>query len=235
MTETILDIPSPTSPALGAKTSLKAAAYAALKEKILTNVFGAGEFIDDGGEATSLGMSKTPVREALQLLEVEGLVEVMPRRGIRVVPISLKDMEEIYQLLTALEVFAVELMVARRLSREQLEPLSNACLAMRSALETGAGNAADEAFHRNILILSGNHHVAETGLRYRERVQRGHLIAMRLLSLENLELSASRHEALIDCLLSDTPENAVQLHREQRIRGGERVLEALRNSGLKAL
>jgi len=43
--------------------------------------------------------------------------------------------------------------------------LSDACTAIRGSLETGAGNETDEAFHRNILILSGNRHLAETGLR----------------------------------------------------------------------
>lgn len=235
MTNTVLESLSPKPSRPGASPSMKALAYDALKEKILTNVFSAGAFIDDAAEAAALHMSKTPIREALLLLEAEGLVEVLPRRGIRVVPISLQDMEDIYYLLTALEVTAVELIAARRPTRAELEPLFRACAAIRASLETCEGNEADEAFHRNILILSGNRHLAETGLRYRERVQRAHLIAMRLLSAENLELSATRHEEMVESLLSSSPKEAVRLHKEQRVRGGKRVLDALRNSGLNAL
>ena len=235
MTDTAADFLSLPTAGKSTPPSMKATAYMALKNKILTNVFSAGELIDDAAEGTALEMSKTPVREALLLLEAEGLVEVLPRRGIRVSPISLRDMEEIYHLLNALEVAAVDLIVARRLTKDQLEPLTRACEGMRTALATGAGNEADEAFHRNLLILSGNRHLAETGLRYRERVQRAHLIAMRLVSVENLELSVSRHEDLVECLTSRSPHDAARLHHEQRVRGGEKVLAVLRDSGLKAL
>lgn len=123
MTKTMSDIQSGAAQRTGARASMKETAYKALKAKILTNVISADEFTDDNAEAAALVMSKTPVREALLLLETEGLVEVMPRRGIRVAPISLHDMEEIYRLLTALEVDAVELIVARRLNRVELAPL----------------------------------------------------------------------------------------------------------------
>lgn len=214
---------------------MKETAYKALKNKILTNVFSAGEFIDDSAEAAILNMSKTPVREALLLLEAEGLVEVMPRRGIRVVPISIRDMEEIYQLLTALEVAAVGLLSKRDLTAELLAPLSDACQIMRTELESGdtiAWNKADETFHRGLLTLSGNRHLAETGIRYRERVQRAHLIAMRLSRKEYLALSVKSHQDLVDCLLSDDPQQADILHQQQRLRGGVSAVTVLRDSGL---
>ncbi|MBY6144828.1 GntR family transcriptional regulator [Mameliella alba] len=222
----------------GKEPSRKDQAYAAIKEKILTNVFAAGEFIDDVLEAQQLGMSKTPVREALLLLEAEGLVEVLPRRGIRVSPISLEDMREIYQVLSALEIAAVELIAERKPGKDMLEPLSRACADMRRALAAAdslAWNDADEAFHRGLLRLSGNRHLAETGIRYRERVQRGHLIAMRLTSDENLELSIARHEETVALLLSDDPRKAVEAHQQQRITAGLRAINTIRDSGLKVL
>src|SRR5664279_1680646 len=78
-------------------------AYRAIRQPIVDNVYPPGyralelEFADD------LKISRTPVREALQRLQAEGLVEIIPRHGARVLPVSPDDMREIYQVLIALE------------------------------------------------------------------------------------------------------------------------------------
>jgi DNA-binding GntR family transcriptional regulator len=61
-------------------------------------------------------MSRTPVREALMRLRAEGLVEVIPRHGKHVLPVSPADMGEMYQALSALECMAAELLASRKLS-----------------------------------------------------------------------------------------------------------------------
>ena len=99
----------------------KEQAYRSLRKRIVTDGFSPGEMIDDGYEAERLGMSRTPVREALLLLESEGLVEVLPRRGVRVVPLTRTDMQDVIVLLTALEVAAVELLAEKRPSTAMLE------------------------------------------------------------------------------------------------------------------
>jgi len=78
-------------------------AYAELKRRILDHEYPAGHQATEPDVAADLGMSRTPVREALIRLAQEGLVEVVPRRGMRVVPLSPADMQEIYEVLTALE------------------------------------------------------------------------------------------------------------------------------------
>src|SRR3546814_8542442 len=84
-----------------------------------------------------MGMSRTPIHEALICLQSEGLVELIPRRGMRVLPVSAEDMREIYEVLTALECAAVELVALRRPNEKELQPLADATRDMALALEEG--------------------------------------------------------------------------------------------------
>ena len=88
-------------------------ATSALREMIVNNRLPAGSSYLETELAEMLGMSRTPVREAAVVLESLGLVEVRPRRGIRILPLSSHDMEEIYEVLTELEGLAAE-QAARR-------------------------------------------------------------------------------------------------------------------------
>lgn len=79
-----------------------------LREVILKGNFKAGERLVQEDWAAKLGVSRMPIREALRQLEVEGLVRIEPRRGAIVTPISINDIEEIYQIRALLEGEAVE-------------------------------------------------------------------------------------------------------------------------------
>jgi DNA-binding transcriptional MocR family regulator len=99
------------------------AAYKEMHRRILDNVWAPGHQALEQEIALQLGMSRTPVREALIRLANEGLVEVIPRRGMRVLPVSPTDMKEIYEILGALESAAAEMLAARKPSDAELEPL----------------------------------------------------------------------------------------------------------------
>ena len=83
--------------------SLVEAAYRALKAAIRENVFPPGHQAAEPEIAEQLGMSRTPVHEAIIRLQEEGLVQVLPRRGVLVCPISADDIREIYDVLIAVE------------------------------------------------------------------------------------------------------------------------------------
>lgn len=229
----------PTSPGSD-KTgpTLKEQAYQSLRKRIVTDGFSPGDMIDDAREAELLGMSRTPVREALLLLEAENLVEMLPRRGVRVVPISRADIQEVIVVLTALETSAVGLIAAQGPSTDRLAPLSEACRAMDAALKSDDPDEwleADEAFHRGLLMLSANRHLAEIGIRYREKIQRGHFVASRLLPGRRRMTSTANHKELVALLLSENPERAVGAHREQRIGGETEIIGALKRAKLDRL
>jgi len=96
------------------KKSLVEMAYEQVKRRILDNQYHPGYQALEQEVAEDLGMSRTPVREALIRLKHEGLVELIPRRGMRVVPVVADDMKEIYDVLTSLESMAAELLARSR-------------------------------------------------------------------------------------------------------------------------
>ena len=138
--------------------------YHEIQSKILCNAWGAGHQALEQELAEDLGVSRTPVREALSRLQRDGLVKVIPRHGMRVLPISLTDIQEIYQILTSLESLAVELAAARKLSAKELEFLERATQKMNVAHDAAnikAWAQADEDFHYHLVELSGNRILTE--------------------------------------------------------------------------
>src|SRR5438270_13353290 len=97
----------------GQKPSLVGGAYEALKEAIRDNVFAPGYQGSEQEIATQLKMSRTPVHEAIIRLQEEGLVRVLPRRGVLVCAISPDDMREIYEAIIVLEGGAAELLAEK--------------------------------------------------------------------------------------------------------------------------
>ena len=96
------------------RSPLTEEAYQGIKDEILENRMAPGFQATEPEVAERLGMSRTPVREALIRLQEDGLVEVVPRRGMRVLPVSPDDMREIYEVLCCVETEAAMLLAARR-------------------------------------------------------------------------------------------------------------------------
>jgi len=171
------------APTRAATTSLVDEAYEQIRRRILDNTWPPGHRALEQEVALALGMSRTPVREALLRLQSEGLVEVIPRHGMRVQPVSPNDMHEIYQILTALECMAAELLAQRKPSDQELEPLVAATQAMDKALKAEdleAWAEADERFHAHLVELAGNRHLQATVLNYWDRAHRARMFTLRL-------------------------------------------------------
>lgn len=166
-----------------ASSSLVDEAYEQIRRRILDNEWPPGHRALELEVALALSMSRTPVREALMRLQSEGLVEVVPRHGMRVLPVSPNDMREIYQILTALECMAAELLAQRKPADQELEPLVAATSAMDEALKAGdldAWAAADERFHAHLVELAGNRQLKATVLNYWDRAHRARMFTLRL-------------------------------------------------------
>jgi DNA-binding GntR family transcriptional regulator len=218
--------------------SLTESAYAEIKGLILHGAFAPNAQVDEKALATRLGMSRTPVREALLRLEQEGLVEIQPRRGIVVRALSSGDMREIYQAVTGLEIMAVFLITESRLTRNMLKPLFAALKRMdeaRRASDLEIWGEADEAFHRGLLLLCGNSEIRRVGVQFRELAQRAHFVAMRLQPISYLAQSTAAHRELVDLILAGKPDKAAAAHFHQRRRGEEMLVNAVVKFRLAAL
>lgn len=210
--------------------SRKDIAYDHFHARLVTDGYMPGELIDEEAAARTLGMSRTPVREALLKLETEGMVKVLPRRGIRVVPITRDDMVEVLTLLSSLELTALRLITEQPLETRRTHEFADLTRALQSTLEAKDREAwllADEAFHCALFRLGGNRHLMETGLRYRNLIRRGHFAASRLLPWEHHQRSSTRHIALLHQIQSDDAHSALDAHAKQKSDGARAILDAL--------
>ncbi len=206
--------------------SLVDAAYEQIRRRILDNVWPPGHRALEQEVALELGMSRTPVREALLQLQNEGLVEVIPRHGVRVLPVSPTDMREIYEILTALECMAAELLARRKPSDQELQPLIDATNAMDASLKAGDLDAwarADESFHSQLLELAGNRQLQATVLNYWDRAHRARMFSLRLRPAPIT--STLQHMELVERLRAGDPQGAARVNREHRERANRELLE----------
>ncbi len=208
------------TPADDATGSLVDAAYQTMRRRILDNAWAPGYRALEQAIALELGMSRTPVREALIRLANEGLVEVVPRHGMRVLPVSAADMNEIYQALGSLEATAAELVAARRPAAAEIAPLEAASRAMAEALKRGDLDAwaeADERFHRHLVELCGNRLLAATVNNFWDRAHRARMFTLRLRPLP--VHSTREHRDLVRAIRKGDVGTAREIHRAHRDRG----------------
>ena len=218
------------------KTSRVERAYFEIKRRILGNFYRPNLQVLEQDLALQLGMSRTPVREALIRLEREGLVEILPRRGMRVVPIAPEDMREIYEVLTCLEAQAAQRLAERRPSEEEILPLTAALEEMEQALEKldlETWAQADERFHRQLLELCGNRRLARMALTVFDQVHRARMVTLRMRPLprqSNLD-----HRALVDAILRGDGSAARAIHQKHRDDAMELLTDILERYNLSEL
>jgi DNA-binding GntR family transcriptional regulator len=136
----------------GKQQSLTEQAYLRLRHEIITCKLRPGSEVGEQDLASRLEMSKTPVREALARLTLEGLVEAFPRRGYRVKPVTVKDVTDIFTVRKALETVAAELAALRMTTAEVdgLEEISRRTYGQDVTLPVLEFVEANNTFHAAI-------------------------------------------------------------------------------------
>lgn len=133
-------------------------AYTHVRAGILDQTFPAGDLLTEGDLADQVGVSRTPVREALLRLEAEGLVRLYPKRGALVVPVTPREAEEILEARCLVEQWAAPRAVRSggEALRERLTALVGQMRAAVAAGDPAAVAAADRAFHEAVVESAGN-------------------------------------------------------------------------------
>lgn len=213
-------------------------AYTEIKARILDSDLAPGSQMLEQTIAHELGMSRTPVREALVRLEQEGLLEIVPRHGVRISTLAPSDMREIYDILIALEPTAIELLTRRRPDRRELATLIEACDRMEEALSGSQPDlrtwaAADELFHMNLATLCGNRRLAGMIMTVWEQAHRARMFT---LTLRPVPLrSTIEHRAVVEAVLEGEPLQARTLYEAHRRRGGEELMAIIERHGFHRL
>lgn len=203
-----------------------------LREMIVNNKLPAGSNYLETELAEMLEMSRTPVREAVVVLEAQGLVEVRPRRGIRVLPLSAQDMEEIYEVLSGLESLAAEHAARNSISADDRQALEKALSDMDAALEVDDREAwaeADRRFHNILVSLSPNGRLKAVVDSFNDQVHRARMLTVRLRPAPRQ--SNQDHRALFEAILAGNATEARRIHEEHRKGAMEVILGLLRQHG----
>jgi len=155
--------------------SLRQKAYQHIQERILTGRLPAGAALSEVALARQIGVSRTPVREAIGQLVAEGFLEQIPGRGVVVIEPAREDIIELYELREALEVYAVGKAAGRRPQAAEMDMLHAACeeiRAMAEALRSSGRQRLDETemqrflatdlkFHMLLLRVAGNRRITK--------------------------------------------------------------------------
>lgn len=220
----------------GFRTSRVVDAYDRLKEEILQNRMPPGYQAPEPEIAQRLGMSRTPVREALIKLEAIGLVELVPRRGARVLPVSLEDMREIYEILTVLEPEAAAQVASSNPSPAAVEGLREATREMETALERGdleAWAAADDLFHRRLLDMNSNRRLSSF---VNTLFDQAHRVRMITLRLRRPPVDSTReHREILNHIREGDADATRETFRRHRQRAAHELLGILSNFKLPQL
>jgi DNA-binding GntR family transcriptional regulator len=207
----------------GASTEpLTTLAYRKIKSAILDGALPPNLLASEQQIATRLGMSRTPVHQAIALLEQEGWIELLPRRGVRISPISAADMHDVYEALLALEVAAVGRLASKTFppGDKTLAALEEACNDAEAALERGdlsAWSTADARFHTLLVDSSGNRHLARLTRGVSEQAQRARQLTLKLRPRPSS--SNADHRAILEALKAADQKLACSRMRAHRERG----------------
>jgi DNA-binding GntR family transcriptional regulator len=180
---------------------LKEQAYEALKALIVSGELPPGSFLSERSLAARLGMSKTPVRSALERLEMERFITVSPQQGIIVRGLSLSEINDHYDLRTALETFVVR-QLAGHLQPEQSAALDANMQAMAEAAEARDKPrfmALDTEFHLMLCESLGNQEILRVMVHQRDKFMR---VIMPLIERhgERLSQTLAEHTGIVEAV-----------------------------------
>ena len=211
-------------------------AYREIRRLILNSEMPAGTHVLEKELSVLLEMSRTPIHEAMIRLAEEGMVEIKPRHGMRVLPVSADDMQEIYQILTALESEAAEEIAREGVADEAMKAMRQAVDDMDAALKSDdllAWAQSDDHFHRLLMENCPNRRLRALVSQF---LAQSHRVRMLTLRLRPKPVGSNEdHEALLDAIERRDADAARQIHREHRFRNGRMLVGLLRDYGLTQL
>ena len=195
-----------------------------LRDAIRRGILEPGERLMEVQLAEELGISRTPVREAIRKLEQEGYVIMMPRRGTYVSSVSVHDVKEIFEIRTALE----------RIEPEELEKLRALLTEIEGHIKRNDIDkivATDIAFHGLLYQVSRNERLVTIISNLKEQLARFRTLSMSYPG--RLQETLEEHRAMVEAIAAgdvDAARDAAERHMEQ---AEETLLKAMRKSRLQ--
>ncbi len=199
---------------LGNLEPIRDLVYRHLREQILTGALNRGMRLKELAISEELGVSRTPIREAIRKLESEGLVQYASRRGVTVTTLDAGEMKEIYELREVLEGLTSRL-AAERGTDEEIRQLQDLALDMERAYQTreiGLVPSLHTKFNELLYSMSRNKKLFETLARYNEYIEKSQFISMQREGRAGRIMS--EHSAIVDAIRRRSPEQAEAAARQ---------------------
>nr|WP_252920151.1 GntR family transcriptional regulator [Aurantimonas endophytica] len=197
----------------------------ALEQEIVTGAREAGERLDESGLAKRFGVSRTPIREAINQLASAGLIEQIPNRGAFVRHVGLAELVEMFEVMAELEAMAGRL-AARRAERSSLDALRTALAACEQAAQRRDPDAyyyENERFHHAIYDACGNAFLAVEARRLHHRLKAYRRLQLRVP--QRLRQSLAEHSRIVAAIVAGDGEAAERELRDHIAVQGERFAD----------
>ncbi|HHY40443.1 MAG TPA: GntR family transcriptional regulator [Syntrophaceticus sp.] len=207
---------------------LREVVFETLREAIITGVLRPGERLMESQLAEELGVSRTPVREAIRKLELEGFVVMVPRKGAYVAGISLKDIADVFEVRAALESLATEL-AAERITEDELEELERILVKMSEIIEKGEIEQlveCDKKFHDTLYRASRNRRLMQILSNLQDEVQRFRSVSLAYPG--RMRTALEEHRKVVEALAERDLVQAKVLAWEHIESAENSLLEAVR-------
>lgn len=202
-------MPIPVNHAKPVRMTAKENAYNQLQQWIIDGTLQPDEKLVDTELAQALNLSRTPIREALQLLEVQGFVEMFPGKATRVTRVEKEDLKTLLPPLSALQALAAELAIPR-LDSELIDLLTETNQRFADAIKARDNFSAlkiDQEFHQHIVNAAGNPYVDTILGRLQAHVRRQFFHHSLILTLQSVE----EHSQIIAALKEQDPDKVCKL------------------------
>ncbi|GAV22801.1 GntR family transcriptional regulator [Carboxydothermus pertinax] len=210
---------------------LRELVFETLREAIINGVLKPGERLMEVQLAEELGVSRTPVREAIRKLELEGFVVMIPRKGAYVAGISLKDVADVFEVRAALESLAAGL-AAERITDEEIEELERVLVQQQNLADSDRLEdiiKVDTDFHDVLYRASRNERLIQIVSHLREQIQR-----FRTASLSQpgrMRIALEEHKEIVEAIAERNVEKAQALAREHIENAEQSMINGLKERG----
>ena len=179
--------------------------------------------------AQKLGVSRTPVREAIRKLELEGLVLMIPRKGAIVAEITVQDLEDVLEVRMALEELAVKI-ACKRITQEQLEEIKRRSAEFCKTLygdDVAACAQADMTFHDAIYEATGNRRLVQILNNLREQMYRYRMEYLK--DRQSHSLLVKEHEEIVQGLTERDADRALRVTNSHIERQRDYIIQQLQH------
>lgn len=175
-------------------------AYDHVKRAILDGSYAGGTLLTEGEIAEAVGVSRTPVREAMLRLQVEGMLKLYPKKGAMVVPVTAAEAEAVLEARTLVESWAAPRAASRGAQlADELEPYLTQLREHRESGNVTGFSQADRTFHERIVAAAGNDILTRLYRSLRERQICISEVVMRV-SAPRMDTAIDEHTELVDLL-----------------------------------